>query len=172
MSVAILLARVFSRSDVTLRYKTELRIAQSVHPHFLKLIEESPDGDAYRSALIEWHISERPVIAFLQGTESDLRVEGPWYRADGLSFPLGGLLQSPGVTAHLDPIDAVALAEHISSAVESVILKWIADHDLQSLPPVDPHINRAVEDPKALARIAQWLALNPKNASRRGGQFS
>ena len=84
-------------------------------------------------------------------------------------LPLGGLLQSPGVTAHLNPVEASELDGLIRATIEQMILQWIDRHGLQELPPAAPEINREKADPLARELIAEWLAtrqaLNPSTVS-------
>ena len=148
-----------------MRFYTDARTARFVLPIVNKLIADSPDGETCRMSLAGRFHTERPVIEYFRGSLSSLRVEGPWLRRDGLSFPMGALLSSPGISSHLSPIETIALCEQIGEAVEDAILHWIAVHDLQSLPPVDPRVNRAVDDPKAIACIEAWLAKNPSGMS-------
>ena len=74
------------------------------------------------------------------------------------SFPLGGLILSPGVTAHLDPFEARELQEHMEWVIEQAIRQWIADHDLLDRTPVPEAFDRRKADRKAKAKIADWAA--------------
>jgi hypothetical protein len=67
------------------------------------------------------------------------------------------LLESPGVTAHLDPVDTFHLEARIRQTIENEILRWIAEHDLQACPPVLPSVDRDAADPEALRRMVDWV---------------
>jgi hypothetical protein len=141
----------------TISYRMHQRILDFTHPLICWLIEDSADGQARRASLIDWHRAERPVVDVLGGTASYYRIDGPRQLVEGEVFALGSLIQSPGVTAHLDPIETLQLELRMRGAIEAEILRWIAEHKLQERPPVEATVNRAVEDPKALARITQWM---------------
>ena len=142
---------------VTLRFTAEYRIACCAVPFIKKLIAEDEDGDTYRSAIVAWHSAERPPLATYQGSISRCRIDGPSQVAGRYWFPLGGLILSPGVTAHLDPFEAQALREQMQQAIEGVIIAWVREYDLQSLPPVEEHYDRRKADRKAKAMIATWV---------------
>jgi hypothetical protein len=72
-------------------------------------------------------------------------------------FRDGALIESPGVTAHLDPVDTLHLEERVRKAIEQEILRWIDEHDLQSRPPVLPSVDRDVADPEAMRRMIDWV---------------
>mgnify|MGYP001159264674 FL=1 len=139
---------------VNLRFTAEYRTACYVVPLINKLLAEGEDGDTYRAALVPWHEAERPPLASYQGDTSRCRIDGPWQEAGRDWVPLGGLILSPGVTAHLDPFEAQALHEKMQQAIEAVIRTWVEDHDLTALPPVPEHFDRCRADRKAKALIA------------------
>jgi len=101
---------------------------------------------------------ERPPMAIYRGDISTFRVDGPRQWLGGWAFPIGGLILSPGVTAHLDPFEAQELRERMETVIEEIIRKWVADHNLQALPPVPQQIDRTTADPIAKAKIAAWIA--------------
>lgn len=147
---------IWTGRKVNLRFSAEYRTACYAVPLINKLLAEGEDGDTYRTALVPWHQAERPPIASYQGDTSRCRIDGPWQEA-GLDWvPLGGLILSPGVTAHLDPFEAQALHEKMQQAIEAVIRTWVEDHDLIVLPPVPEHFDRRGADRKAKALIAAW----------------
>lgn len=147
---------IWTGRKVTLRFTAEYRTACFAAPLIKKLLAEDADGNAYRSALIPWHSAERPPLATYQGSTSRCRIDGPSQAAGRHWIPLGGLILSPGVTAHLDPFEAQALREQMQQAIEEVILSWVREHNLQALPPVDEHYDRRKADRKAKAMIAAW----------------
>lgn len=143
---------------VNLRFTAEYRTACYALQLIKKLLAEGEDGDAYRTALVPWHEAERPPLAIYQGDTSRSRIDGPWQVAGSDWVPLGGLILSPGVTAHLDPFEAQALHDKMQQAIEGVILSWVRDHDLTALPPVPEHFDRRRADRKAKAMIAAWAS--------------
>jgi hypothetical protein len=150
----------------TISYRMHQRVLDFTHPLICWLIEDSADGQARRAALAEWHHAERPVLDVLNGTNSYYRIDGPRQFVESEVFALGSLIQSPGVTAHLDPVETLQLENRMREAIETEILLWIAEHKLQERPPVEASVNRAVEDPKAFARIAAWV----RRSHELGGQ--
>ena len=145
---------IWTGRKVNLRFTAEYRTACYAIPIINKLLAEGEDGDTYRTTLISWHEAERPPIASYQGDTSRCRIDGPWQIAGRDWLPLGGLILSPGVTAHLDPFEAQALREKMQQAIEDVIRAWVRDHDLTALPPVPEHFDRRSADRKAKALIA------------------
>lgn len=143
---------------VNLRFTVEYRTACYAVPLINKLLSEGKDGDTYRTALVPWHEAERPPLAIYQGETSRCRIDGPWQLAGHNCFPLGGLILSPGVTAHLDPFEARALHDKMQQAIEGVILTWVRDHDLHAPPPVPEHFDRRKADREAKAMIAAWAS--------------
>lgn len=149
---------IWTGRKVNLRFTAEYRTACYAVPIITKLLAEGEDGDAYRIALIPWHEAERPPFASYQGDTSRCRIDGPLQKAGQDWVPLGGLILSPGVTAHLDPFEAQALHEKMQQAIEAVIRAWVGDHNLTSLPPVPEHFDRSRADRKAKAMIAAWAS--------------
>ena len=151
---------IFKRKPLRVKHTVELepRIAPYTIPLIDRLATNDREGDTYRISLREWRYAERPVIDTIRGSTSWLRIDGPMQEVDEKFFPLGSLLQSPGVIAHLDPIETRRLERRIRTAVENAILAWIAEFDLQSLPPVSSEVNRATADPIAIQKVIEWLA--------------
>ncbi|WP_373488786.1 hypothetical protein [Blastomonas sp.] len=149
---------IWTGRKVNLRFTAEYRTACYAVPLINKLLAEGDDGDAYRTALVPWHEAERPPLAIYQGGTSRCRIDGPWQMARCDWLPLGGLILSPSVTAHLDPFEAQALHDKMQQAIETVILAWVRDHDLTALPPVPEHFDRRRADRKAKAMIAAWAS--------------
>lgn len=152
-----LTTRLFGRR-VSIRYTMDARIAHYTTPLIERLIANTPDGETFRSSLVGWRDSERPLIRIYRAAVSTFRLEGPMQEAGDDLLPLGGLLLSPGVTAHLNPKEADELDELIRASIEQTILQWIDRHGLQDLPPVSPEVDRAKADPEARALIAEWVA--------------
>ncbi|MEP7348482.1 MAG: hypothetical protein ABI668_00870 [Sphingorhabdus sp.] len=157
MSVRNRIGRLFGYPYLAVRYRPHFRIAFAVHPLILKLIEDNADGDTRRASLAEWHRAERPVLSVLRGTTSLLRIDGPRQCIGNEAFAMGSLIESPGVTAHLDPVETLQLEGRVRVAIEQEILRWISEHDLQSRPPVEASVDRDIADPKAIRRMLDWV---------------
>ena len=157
MSVRSLLARLTGWPMITTKYRAHWRVMIHTHPLILKLLEDNADGDTRRASLAEWHRAERPVLSVLRGTTSLLRIDGPRQFIGKEDFAMGALLESPGVTAHLDPVDTFHLEARIRQTIENEILRWIAEHDLQACQPVQPGVDRDAADPEALRRMVDWV---------------
>lgn len=85
--------------------------------------------------------------------------------ADRHWLPLGGLIITSGVTAHLNPFEARALHERMQQAIEETVLAWVREHDLYALRNVPEEIDRKVADPAAKAMIeASALGQNEAEA--------
>lgn len=141
---------------ITYRAFIDPRYASYVTPLLDRIVAEGEDGDTLRNALIPWGRAERPPLAIYCGDISRCRIDGPWQRADGHWLPLGGLIVTSGVTAHLDPFEARALHKRMEQAIEDTILAWVREHDLRSQRRSPEEIDRAVADPAAKAMIAAW----------------
>jgi hypothetical protein len=148
---------------INLRFVAEYRTACFALPIINGILAEDEDGETYRAALTDCRRAERPPLALYHGTSSFCRIDGPRQWVKDRSFPLGGLILSPGVTAHLDPFEARELQEHMEWSVEKAIRQWVADHDLQDLPPVPVEIDRRKADRQAKAKIADWAARQERN---------
>jgi hypothetical protein len=134
----------------------EYRTACFLAPLLRKMAAETDEGETYRSNLIEWHKAERPPVAVYHGEVSSCRIDGPLQWIDSRSFPLGGLILSPGVTAHLNPFEARELQQHIRSVIEQAIVAWVTDHNLYDAPRPPEHFDRKKADRKAIAMLANW----------------
>lgn len=141
---------------ITYRAFIDARIAPYVTPLLDKIVSDDEDGDTLRNSLIPWGRAERPSIAIYRGDISTCRIDGPWQVADDHWLPLGGLIVTSGVTAHLNPFEAQALHKRMQQTIEDVILAWVREHDLYALRHVPEEIDRTVADPAAKAMIAAW----------------
>ena len=160
MSLHLLIARLRQRltgSSLTSKsYRAPLHILSLAHPYILKLIKDSHEGDTRRASLVEWLRAERPVLDVLHGTHSMLRIDGPRQVVGHETFPFGSLIESPGVTAHLDPIETLHLERRIRETIEREISCWIEQHGLRERPPADLSFNREMDDLIAIARMDSW----------------
>ena len=157
MSKPSLLARLTGWPMITTKYRAHWRVMIHTHPLILKLLEDNADGDTRRASLAEWHRAERPVVDVLRGTTSLFRIDGPRQFVGSECFALGGLIESPGVTAHLDPIETLHLEARVRTAIEQEILRWIGERGLQDRPPVQAQVDRDFADPKAMRRMIDWV---------------
>lgn len=141
---------------VTYRAFINARFACYVTPLLDKIVADDADGDTLRNSLIHWGRAERPPIAIYHGDISRCRIDGPWQVADDQWLPLGGLIVTSGVTAHLNPFEAQALHKRMQQAIEDVTLAWVREHDLRSHRRGPEAIDRSKADPAAKAMIAAW----------------
>ena len=157
MSIRSLVGRLFGMPMITKRYRIHWRVLMQAHPLILKLIEDNEDGETRRASLAEWQCAERPILDVLRGTSSLFRIDGPRQIIGYEAFAMGSLIESPGVTAHLDPVETLHLEARVRQTIEQEILRWIAEHDLQDCPPVEPCVNRDIADPEAMRRMTDWV---------------
>ena len=154
---------LWTSRKVTLRVSADPRTARYALPLIKKLLADDDDGETYRTALKDWHRAERPPLALYHGTTSFCRIDGPSQWVGDRPFPLGGLILSPGVTAHLDPFEAEALHEHMQGAVERAIRAWLADRSRRAHPAVPAEFHRRKADREAKAMIADWAVRQERN---------
>ncbi len=168
MSFLRKLLNKISQRKITLTFKTNARTAQFVKPIIEKLLLNDSVGETYRTSLVHWFHSPRPPINNYHGTESLVRIEGPLqWTSFWKAFPIGGIILAPGVTAHLNPIEADELDKRLKTSIEREVISWIAEHGLYDLPPVSEEIDLAMANREAMEIIAQWEAQecqkNPSN---------
>ena len=147
------------RRDRKITYRTfiDARLAPHVTPLLDRIVADDEDGDTLRNSLIPWRRAQRPPIAIYRGDVSTCRIDGPWQVVDRHWLPLGGLIVTAGVTAHLNPFEAQALHKRMQQAIEESVLAWVREHDLYALRHVPEEIDRKVADPAAKAMIAGWV---------------
>jgi hypothetical protein len=143
---------------VTIRFTVDFRIARFTLPLIRRLIADDDDGETYRCSIAQWTLNERPPLHVHRGEVSSLRIDGPLQNAGTTHLPLGGLIESPGVTTHLDPVETDRLDRQVQAAVEQTIRNWIDDHGLYFLPRSSREFDRSEADQKARAVIARWVA--------------
>ena len=143
-------------SKITYRAFIDARIAPYVTPLLNRIIADDEDGDTLRNSLIPWRRAQRPPITIYRGDVSTCRIDGPWQVVDRHWLPLGGLIVTTGVTAHLNPFEAQALHARMQQAIEDTVRAWVRKHDLYALRHVPEEIDRKVADPDAKAMIAAW----------------
>jgi hypothetical protein len=150
--------RLWAGRKVTLRFTANYRIAGFTLPLIERLLLDDADGETYRSSVADWTLNERPSLHIYRGEVSSLRIDGPLQKAGVSYLPLGGLIESPGVTAHLDPVEAHRLDGRVREAIEKTILHWIIEHGLYDQPRQLREIDRRNADREARAIIARWVA--------------
>lgn len=143
---------------VTMRFTADYRIARFTFPLIKRLIADDDDGETYRCAIAQWPLNERPPLHIHRGEASTFRIDGPLQNAGMTYLPLGGLIESPGVTAHLDPVDTDRLDRQVQEAVERTIRDWIMEHRLYDQPRSRREIDRPRADRESRAVIARWVA--------------
>ncbi|GGO89769.1 hypothetical protein [Stakelama pacifica] len=168
--------RLSPHAPVTLRFQTDARTADYAVPLIRKLLDGSKDGETYRVAVAHWFRAERPPLDYYLGSVSLCRIDGPLVEAPldyphGWFLPMGGLIQSPGVTAHLTPFEADALRDRIREAIEVQIVEWVEEHRLHERPPVLADFDRATADAQAMAWISagvpEWMSsYEPSSAAQ------
>lgn len=141
---------------ITYRAFLDARTAPYVTPLLDKIVADNADGETLRNSLISWRRAERPPLAIYHGDVSTCRIDGPWQVAGNHWLPLGGLIVSPGVTAHLNPFEAQALHKRMQQAIEDTSRAWVREHNLRGSHRGLEEIDRAVADPAAKAMIAAW----------------
>ena len=150
--------RLWAGRKVTLHFTADYRIAGFTLPLIERLLLDNDDGETYRSSIADWTFNERPSLHIYRGELSSLRIDGPLQKAGVSYLPLGGLIESPGVTAHLDPVEAHRLDALVQAAIEKTILHWIIEHRLYDQPRQRREIDRREADREACAVIARWVA--------------
>lgn len=143
--------------EVTLHFTADYRIARFTLPLIERLLADDEDGETYRSSIAHWTLNERPSLHIHRGEVSSMRIDGPLQKAGVSYLPLGGLIESPGVTTHLDPVEAHRLDGRVQEAVERAIRDWIVEHGLYDQPRQRREIDRPKVDREARAVIARWV---------------
>ncbi|BBF68784.1 hypothetical protein [Sphingomonas bisphenolicum] len=164
-SIDRLAAWLAGRSHVTLRFTVHQRLAPIVEPLIERLLLFDDDGETYRCSISHWTLNERPVLHTHRGVVSTLRVDGPLQDAGRTCLPLGGLIEAPHVTAHLDPIAARQLDNLLQDAIDEVIQNWIIEHGLYDQPRQRREIDRRRADREAKRIIAAWVSDATADAS-------
>ncbi|MBU6419182.1 MAG: hypothetical protein KGQ79_05570 [Proteobacteria bacterium] len=116
--------RLFAREVTILTVQTTPRIAECVKPVIEMLIRPDRAGETYRCAVALWHRWDAPTLNVYLGTASLCRVDGPSTSDERGYRPAGGLVETPGLTAHLSPDEAHDLDNRIKVAIETTIRQW------------------------------------------------
>lgn len=119
---------------VTLRFSTTDRIAAGITPTIEKLLANDKYGETYRCAVAHLHRTAEPPLAYYLGRSSLCRIYGPLQEASSDLpssgyLPVGGLIETPGQTIRLSPIEANTIQNRIQSAIEREILGWVRESE-------------------------------------------
>jgi len=153
--------RLSAGRKVTLCFTADYRIAGFTLPLIERLLLDNDDGETYRCSIAQWTLNERPVLHVHRGVVSTLRIDGPLQDADGACFPLGGLVEAPHLTAHLDPVAARRLDFRVQEAIDRTLQDWIIEEGLDDRPRQRREIDLPKADREAHAVLAQWVADQP-----------
>ena len=150
--------RLWAGRKVTLRFTADYRIAGFTLPLIERLLLDNDDGETYRCSIAQWTLNERPPLRIYRGELSSLRIDGPLQKAGMSYLPLGGLIETPSVTAHLNPVEAHELDGRVQEAIEKTILHWTIEHGLHDQSRQHREIDRRKADRAARTIIARWVA--------------
>ncbi|CAN5460099.1 hypothetical protein BH10PSE12_BH10PSE12_15030 [soil metagenome] len=150
---------------VTMHFRADYRTAHFVLPLIQRLLTDDEDGETYRCSIAQWTINERPPLHVHRGVISTLQIDGPLQNAGSSYLPLGGLIEAPQVTAHLDPVEADRLDRRVQEAIDRTLHDWIMEHGLYDQPRQCREIGRREADREARAVIARWVADHVKKAA-------
>lgn len=144
--VARLHARFLPEDVASFTVRTTPRITRFVMPIIEKLIRDDRAGETYRCAVAFWHRWDVPPLNIYLGTSSLCRIDGPSTSDESGYRPAGGLVETPGLTAHLSPDEAHDLDNRIKAAIETAIREWADEtmHDRWTTLP--QHQHRGPED--------------------------
>lgn len=154
---------IWTGRKVTLRFTTDYRTACFALPLIKRLLADDEDGETYRCTIAQWTINERPPLHIHRGIISTLRIDGPLQNAGSSYLPLGGLIEAPQVTAHLDPIEANLLDRRVQEAIDRTLHDWIMERSLYDHPRQCREIDRREADREARAVVARWVADHATN---------
>ena len=139
-------ARFFPEDAVAFTVRTTPRIARFVKPIIEMLIRDNKIGETYRFAVAFWHRWDVPPLNVYLGTASLCRIDGPSISDESGYCPAGGLVETPGLTAHLSSDEAHDLDNRIKAAIETTIRDW-ADETMPGRWTTHPqHQHRGPED--------------------------
>ena len=114
-------ARFFPGDVATFTVRITPRIGRFVMPIIEKLIRDDKIGETYRFAVALWHRWDVPLLNVYLGTASLCRIDGPSITDERGYRAAGGLVETPGLTAHLSPNEAHDLDNRIKAAIETTI---------------------------------------------------
>lgn len=139
-------ARLFPKDVATFTVRTTPRIADFVRPIIEKLIRNDKAGETYRLAVALWHRWDVPPLYVYLGSSSLCRIQGPSMTDERGYRPAGGLVETPGLTAHLSPDEAHDLDNRIKAAIETAIREWADETMPDRWTTLPQHQHRGPED--------------------------
>lgn len=122
--IARLHARLLPEDVASFTVRTTPRIAHFVMPIIEKLTRDDDSGMTYRCAVAFWHRWDVPPLNVYIGTASLSRIDGPLSTDENTYRPAGGLVETPGLTAHLSSDEAYDLDNRIKAVIETTIRQW------------------------------------------------
>ncbi|MHB1304441.1 MAG: hypothetical protein ACYCZB_13340 [Acidiphilium sp.] len=144
--IARLHARFLPEGVASFTVRMTPRIACFVMPIIAKLMQDDKIGETYRFAVALWHRWDVPPLNIYLGTASLCRIDGPSISDESGYRPAGGLVETPGLTAHLSSDEAHDLDNRIKAAIETTIRDW-ADETMPGRWTTRPqHQHRGPED--------------------------
>ncbi|ABI62408.1 hypothetical protein [Granulibacter bethesdensis] len=126
--------------------RTTPRIARFVTPIIEKLIRDDRTGETYRFAVALWQRWDVPPLNVYLGSSSLCRIDGPSTLDESGYRPAGGLVETPGLTAHLSPDEAHDLDNRIKTAIETTIRNWADETNRGHWKTLPQHQYRGAED--------------------------
>ena len=144
--IARLHSRYFPRDIASFSVRMTPRIARFVMPIIEKLSRDDRAGETYRFAVALWHRWDIPPLNVYLGMASLCRIDGPSTSDERGYRPAGGLVETPGLTAHLSPDEAHDLDNRIKAAIETTIREWADETDHGRWKTIPQHEHRGPED--------------------------
>ena len=139
-------ARFFPGDIASFTVRMTPRIARFVMPIIEKLIRDDRAGETYRCAVAFWHRWDVPPLNVYLGTSSLCRIDGPSTSDKSGYRPAGGLVETPGLTAHLSADEAHGLDNRIKAAIETAIRKWADETMRDRRTPLPQHQHLGTKD--------------------------
>ena len=144
--IARLHARFLPEDVASVTVRTTPRIAHFVEPIIEKLIRDDRVGETYRFAIALWQRWDVPPLNVYLGTASLCRIDGPSTLDESGYRPAGGLVETPGLTAHLSPDEAHDLDNRIRATIETTIRNWADETNHGHWKPLPQHQHLGAKD--------------------------
>jgi hypothetical protein len=136
-------------------------IAAMMRPMIERIVADTDDGIVYRTVVRQSQNCVRPVVERVVGRHNSLRVEGPHIDVGDYGFPMGGVVTCEAGWRQLDPIETNDLLFDLRSEIDATINRWLfAKRNDAAIVTKPPEIDRSIDDPKAIALIADWVNRN------------
>ncbi len=139
-------ARFLAKDVASFTVRMTPRIGRFVMPIIEKLIRDDKTGETYRCAVAFWHRWDVPPLNVYLGSASLCRIDGPATSDESGYRPACGLVETPGLTAHLSPDEAHDLDNRIKAAIETTIRNWADETNRGHLKTLPQHLYRGPED--------------------------